>query len=211
MERMDSGEEERRLQAQYAQMDDDELRVVADDGYDLTEIARRVLQSEICRRRLDIKLQGAPMPDSVSENVDEGDDPGEDSPLVEIRRASNMAEADKLQQILDAAGIPYCWGPDNLQNIGRFNSILGEGLALKIRRTDVSRAIRVLNVDSPEPDEPEEPASIAVCPKCHAPDITFQGRDPEPTNANSKFKWSCEACGYQWEDDGIEEEAPRDP
>ena len=208
MHPIDSGEEERRLQDQYAHMTDDELQVVADDSYDLTEIARRALQSEISQRGLDIKLKDAPEPAAAPEAVDEANGLEEDSALIEVRYASDLAEARKLQQILDAAGIPYCWGPDNLESIDRFPASFSEGLALKVCRWDQSRAIRALDLASPEPDAPEEPDSVAVCPKCHAPDIVFQGRDPEPATADSKFKWSCDACGHQWEDDGIEHEAP---
>jgi len=208
MNGIDSGQEERSLQAEYAQMNDDELRVVAEDGYDLTEVARRALQSEISRRGLSIKLQDAPRPAPPPEFEDDSQDFAGYSPLVEVRQASSLTEAHKLQQILDAANIAYCWGPESLKSIDQFNSSFANGLALKICRYDLSRAISALNLASPEPDEPEQPDSVAVCPKCHAPDITFKGRDPEPATAESKFKWICEACGYQWEDDGIEEEAP---
>jgi hypothetical protein len=44
---IDTTEEERRLREHYAQMNEDELQTVADQGYELTEIARAALQSEI--------------------------------------------------------------------------------------------------------------------------------------------------------------------
>ena len=210
MNHLDSGEEERRLREQYAQMNEDELQAVADYGYELTEIARSMLQSEISQRGLKIKLKDAPPPAAAPETLDESDDPL-DSPLVTVREASDLPEAHRLQDILDAAGVPYCWGPDNLENVDAFNSNLDDGLALKVCTVDLDRAVRALNLAlPPEPEDAEEEDYVAVCPKCHSSEIVFQGRDAEPTTGStndSKFNWSCDACGHQWKDDGIEEEA----
>jgi len=146
MNHLDPGEEERRLREQYAQMNEDELQAVADYGYELTEIARTTLQSEISQRGLNVKLRDAPPAAPAAETLDESDD--------------------------------------------------------------------LLDSPQPEPEDTEEPEEeedyVAVCPKCHSSEIVFQGRDAEPATGStneSKFNWSCDACGHQWKDDGIEEEA----
>src|SRR5260370_8072951 len=102
-------------------MQEEEPQAVAEYGYELTEIARSTLQSEISQRGLKIKLKDAPPPAAAPETLDESDDPL-DSPLVTVREASDLSEAHRLQDILDAAGVPYCWGPDNPENVNPFNS-----------------------------------------------------------------------------------------
>jgi len=206
---IDWGKEERRLAEQYAQMDEDELQALANRGYELTEVARRALQAEISRRGLAIKLRDEPAPPLAP--TDESEDPME-SPLVTISHAYDLAEARRLQAILDAAGILYCWGPDNQENIDAFHASFDNGLDLKVTNYDLSRAVHALNEASPpDPDEPEEPDYVPVCPKCHSPEIVFLSRDPGTATGSrldAKFNWSCDACGNQWKDDGIEEEAP---
>jgi hypothetical protein len=204
-------DEERRLAERYAQMNEEELQGVADCAYELTEIAQRVLRTEISRRKLEIKLRKAPAPpDQPFEQADEADDP--DSPLVTVQGVSNLDEARRAQAILDARRIPYCWGPDNLENIDALESGFGDdGVELKVCRNDLGRAVSALAALPPsEPEEPELPDYAGVCPKCHSSEIVFQGRDPESatvSKADTKFHWSCDACGNQWKDDGIEQEA----
>jgi hypothetical protein len=53
----DTPEQERhRLSELYAQMSDGELREIADDADDLTDVARQVLVEETGKRGLDIRL-----------------------------------------------------------------------------------------------------------------------------------------------------------
>lgn len=49
--------EQRRLQDLYQRMTDDELEAVANDAYQLTDMAREALQAEIRSRRLQIQLR----------------------------------------------------------------------------------------------------------------------------------------------------------
>ena len=206
-------EEERRLAEQYTQMNEDELQAVAERGYELTEVAQHVLEGEISRRGLDFKLREspAPPPSTTFEQPDESED-AMDSPLVTLQQVSDLDEARRLQAVLDAKWIPYCWGPDNVENIDALQSSLGDdGVALKVCQSDLGRAVSALaELSPPEPEEPEEPDYAPVCPKCHSAEIVFQGRDLESatiSKTDAKFNWSCDACGNQWKDDGIEEEA----
>src|SRR5260370_41325633 len=105
MNHLDPGEEERRLREQYAQMNEDELQAVADYGYELTEIARSMLQSESSQRGLKIKMKDAPPPAAAPETLDESHDPV-DSPLVTGREASDFSETHRLPDIPDTAGVP---------------------------------------------------------------------------------------------------------
>lgn len=149
MESIDPEVVRRQLQENYEQMTEDELSVVAEDAYDLTDPARETLQAEIARRGLNIELKTPPLP----------------------------------AHTLD----------DDL-----------------IRET-VFELVH---------SKPEDDIGFNVlCPQCHSPEVVFQGREmgatdnPETVDdtqeeegppADAKFNWSCDACGYQWQDDGIE-------
>lgn len=69
METLDRAEEWRRLKELYRQMTDEELEVVAADAYDLTEIARQVLQAEIASRNLKFELQKPAYPQLEQEGI----------------------------------------------------------------------------------------------------------------------------------------------
>ncbi len=63
--------------------------------------------------------------------------------------------------------------------------------------------------DGQEEDEIEEDG--IQCPRCHSVEVVFDsresdGREVEPAIAreDSKYNWHCDACRYQWQDDGIE-------
>ena len=44
-------------------------------------------------------------------------------------------------------------------------------------------------------------------PKCRSPEIVLQGVSEEKSKSFAgKFNWQCDACGYEWTDDGIEKE-----
>ena len=74
------------------------------------------------------------------------------------------------------------------------------------------RAFDVLALLAPEeegPDaEPDDAIEYAVlCPKCHSQEVLLRDDGPEAAaaDAEGKFKWQCDACGHQWENEGIEE------
>jgi DNA-directed RNA polymerase subunit M/transcription elongation factor TFIIS len=208
MESIVPAEEWRRVQEQYAHMNDDELQGVADEAYELTEIAQQVLQAEISGRGLDIKLRSAPVETAVEpEECADDFDPSELN-LTVVHRVWDLAEARQAKNILNDAGIPSYLGQDNVENVDEFKSTFDGGVDLRVREVDSQRAMRALAESIPlEPDDDAE--YISHCPKCHSPEIVFQGLDTEAARSafESKFNWRCDACGHQWKDDGIEQEA----
>ena len=142
-------EQSRRLQERYASLTEDELLAIAEDSYDLTDMARQTLQAEIAHRGLHMPLKDAPPPTEPVEP-----EPGDPEP-------------EEVSQTLLPA-------------------------------TDAEATAEVADGEVPR------------CPQCHSADIVFQGLDEQPKEdsvANSKFNWSCDSCGHQWKDDGVEEEA----
>jgi hypothetical protein len=59
---IDRVEEWRRLKDQYAAMSDGELEAIANDGWELTDVAQQALQGEISSRSLKVQLKAAPSP-----------------------------------------------------------------------------------------------------------------------------------------------------
>jgi hypothetical protein len=108
MHNIDPAEEWSRLKKTYELMSEDELQAVADDGYELTEIAKQVLQAEISGRGLAIRLKDAlPSRDSTPA----------DSDLAYLCRVWDLSEAHRLKGALDSVGILSYWGPDDLDYI----------------------------------------------------------------------------------------------
>ena len=60
----------------------------------------------------------------------------------------------------------------------------------------------------PEEEKDRESEEFAIhCPKCHSTDVVFEdagGVEPEDDTITQKFDWECAACGYKWEDEGVE-------
>jgi hypothetical protein len=211
MEMVDRVEEWQRLQASYGSKTDEELEALADESDELTELAQQALKSEIARRDLPFKLKELPKPPGF--NPEPGDSDPSELELVVVRRVWDLTEARQVKGILDNAGIPSFLGSDNLDNVEAFpsSSSFVNGMDLKVRYVDNQRAIYVLSHSlPPEPQDPSE--YVPVCPKCNSREIVFQSLDEEDeekdsdSSFNAKFNWKCDACGYQWKDDGIEKE-----
>jgi DNA-directed RNA polymerase subunit M/transcription elongation factor TFIIS len=76
---------------------------------------------------------------------------------------------------------------------------------VKVVYLDRDRARNVIYEVLPREEDKEDESKHAVCPSCHSPDIIFEGLEPQSENeTDSKYKWSCDGCGHQWTDDGIE-------
>jgi DNA-directed RNA polymerase subunit M/transcription elongation factor TFIIS len=209
MKSIDPLEEWHRVKERYSLMSEDELQVVADDAYDLTDIARKALQAEISGRGLAIRLRDRPAPRSSRPQAP-ADLDAANAIVKVVRRVSGLPEARRVQFILEASNIPSCLGPDNLENADAFEPGFEGEVDVKVCDIHLRRARTVLNQYlPPEPEGPEELKDtdwVAQCPKCHSTEIFLQGPDEESANdadSSSKSGWSCDACGHQWNDDDI--------
>lgn len=182
---MDQTEESRRLLDLYARMNEGELEVVAREAYDLTDVARPLLKDEIARRGLTIPL--------VLERPRKGKAPAPDLDLVEIAVYETVEEAQRVKHLLNDAGIPCFWGPNHMDDPDE------AALSMQVRSDEAARVRAGLKELTRDETEDVSEFSFA-CPKCQSPDIVFQDLD-----ATSKFNWSCDACGHQWVDDGVEQ------
>jgi hypothetical protein len=128
---------------------------------------------------------------------------------VAIWVVTDSEKARQIMGILDTAGINCFLGPDNVENVDDFKGDCEAGVEIKVMKFQARFAQDGLRrVVPPEPEEKSSGAeefSIS-CPKCNSPDVIFQGlveNAGTDTTAKAKNSWACDACGYQWEDDGI--------
>jgi DNA-directed RNA polymerase subunit M/transcription elongation factor TFIIS len=216
MQTLDPAEEWRRLSEHYQQMSDDELVGLARQTSELTDGAQQALTQEIANRRLKIPPEESPAPPSPEpepDSAEEGESPyAEDRELVDICTVWSLSDALKLQNLLDTAGIPFYMGPEKATSVEAVTSNFANGLDVQIMQVGVPFARQVLQQYFPADEPPEEKAdesdNLAIhCPKCHSTEVVFedleQGRENSEGKPSSKFKWTCDSCGHEWEDDGL--------
>jgi hypothetical protein len=198
METANTADEYRRLEELYGEMSDSRLQDMADQVGDLTYLAQQVLRAEVSKRGLD---KQAP-------DVSPEDDIPSDIGLTGIWRAKDPTKARSIIDILKSAGIPACMVPEKVEfTDGGFE----DWVDIKVVQSDQGRAYELLRQYFPPEQESEERLEednehVAVCPTCHSPEIVFQSLNIEPApGAAAKYNWTCDACGYQWEDDGLEQ------
>jgi DNA-directed RNA polymerase subunit M/transcription elongation factor TFIIS len=202
--------EMQRLQERYASLTGEELEAVAADANDLTDVARMALQSELLRRGMNIPLPTAPIQTAdasakqdLADN-DLADNDLADNDLAIVHRSWDQEDARNVMGILRDAGIPCFLGPDNLDDANAFLSSFDGGVDIKVRGVDEAHALPTLS--QALPPQPDGTEYVVRCPHCHSTEIVFQSLDESPESSAAKnFHWSCDACGYQWTDDGVEE------
>jgi hypothetical protein len=115
MESVDRVEEWRRLKDLYAHVTDEELQALADNGYELTDVAKQALTGEILARGLQIQVRDAPAPPGSSHEPSDVDP--SDLDLMVVDRVWDITEARQVKSILNDARIPSYLGPENLEDV----------------------------------------------------------------------------------------------
>jgi hypothetical protein len=216
METLGPAGESLRLAEHYRRLTDDELIALAQRKGDLTEIAQQALAMEISTRRLTVPppeppLETRPMP--PPDSTDEEDTYCEERQLVGIATVWSQADAWRLQAVLDTAGIPFFMGKEKATSVDKVTSNFAEGVPVEIMRIGVPWAGEAMKNYFPQ-DEPPEPNyedvdDVAIhCPKCHSTEVVLEdvvGQPPDASgNSSQKYQWTCDSCGNEWQDDGVE-------
>jgi DNA-directed RNA polymerase subunit M/transcription elongation factor TFIIS len=153
-----------------------------------------------------------------SHNADSSDDCDsyeEDRKLVDLCTVWSVRDALQVQRNLEVAGIPFFMGPEKATGVDAVTSNFASGVGVQIMQIGLPWAGPAMRhyepADDPTPKVNEELDELTVrCPKCHSAEVVFEGRAPEPGKAmdesSHEFKWTCDSCGHQWEDDGVVEE-----
>jgi hypothetical protein len=161
----------RQLQEWYAHLTDNQLQAVADEGYELTDVAKQALQAEILGRGLHIQLKDSPPPPRFCHETNDFDP--SDLDLVVVQRVWDVSEARQVKGTLDNAGIPSYLGANNLESVEAFKSSFENGVDLQVRSVDKQLALEALSRSLP-PDTQGDADYVPVCPKCHSAEIVFK-------------------------------------
>jgi DNA-directed RNA polymerase subunit M/transcription elongation factor TFIIS len=139
----------------------------------------------------------------------------EDRKLIDLCTVWSVRDALKVQTILDAAGIPFFMGPEKATGVDKVTSNFANGLGVQIMRIGLPWAMPGMQhyepEDDPTPKEKEEAGDLVVrCPQCHSEEVVFGGGTASlivaSDDSSQKYKWICDSCGHQWEDDGVAKE-----
>jgi DNA-directed RNA polymerase subunit M/transcription elongation factor TFIIS len=158
------------------------------------------------------KFRDSPSDDSPDPDLYAPDLYAEDRKLVDLCTVWSARDALKVQQILDVAGIPFFFGPEKATGVDEVTSNFANGVTVQIMRIGLPWARQPMQYYEPEDDPtPKGPVELEElplrCPICHSEEVVFEGRTSEPGHApddpSQKFKWTCDSCGHQWEDDGV--------
>lgn len=232
MAMIDPEEERLRLAQFYSQQMDGELEAVALQAYELTDLAREVLRSELSSRGLSTEpleralvstaapVQATPVPPPARTPTAELpawlDADRALRELVTLRKFRDIPEALLAKGCLESAGIESCLVDDNMVRLDWFWSNLVGGIKLQVDLKDVDVANEIL--DQPIPQgfevagfgEYQQPS----CPKCQSLDVTFQELNKPIAYATMyvgvpiplrRRAWRCRSCDAEWIDDGLPE------
>ncbi len=187
----DEARDYQRLAKHYGSMYDRELKELAAQYEDLTDIAQKVLREEFQRRKLELP-ESRPGPSVEA--------PGIVSLAIDMTPDGNALLGNF--RTLEEAVMAY-W---SLEIAGILSKVVTPPSAgstmprLQLAPDDVERAQEVLA--QPISDEAKDQYEAAKesgdfespdCPRCGTPDPLLESADPVN-------EWFCESCGHQWKD-----------
>jgi len=232
MAKIDPEHERQRLSEFYSGQLDGELEKVAEEAYELSDLAREALRAELQKRGLSTELAALP-PAPVQEPPRPGDPPEEDAlpegesleqetlppndggmrDVVAIRKFRDLPEALLAKGSLDSAGIECGLADDNMVRMDWFYSNAIGGIKLLVNAGDAPDAEQVLSQPIPEHLDVSGVGDVEQprCPKCGSLDISFQESQPAAylsmfLNVPIPFRkraWRCHSCDLEWEDDEV--------
>ena len=211
-----------RLAEHYRQMTDEELIDLAQQSSELTELAQGALKQEISNRRLKIpptedttnRYREPASSELDDEDAEHEDEYAQDRRLVDLCTVWSHNDALQVQNLLNAADIPFCFGPEKATTVDKVTSSFSDGVAVRVMEIGQPWALEAIKtykpVDAPAELESEDEADIEIhCPKCHSTDVVLEQLSDEVQDGNTatseKFDWSCASCGFAWQDDGVED------
>lgn len=205
-----------RLAEHYRALTDGELLALARRPNELTQPAQQALAQEMSTRRLKVSSddQDEASRSAPPLDIDEDDPYAEDRELVELCKVWSIADANKVQRLLDVAGIPFYMGPENATLVDFVTSSFPSGVSVRVMRIGLPLAWEALTdyvpADEPEAEKPQTDFTVTVeCPVCRSTDVILQNMTeaspavPAGPASAPGFNWLCVACGRQWQDDGI--------
>jgi DNA-directed RNA polymerase subunit M/transcription elongation factor TFIIS len=216
MENLGPAGEFLRISDHYRALSDDELQDLARQPSELTDMAQQALTNEISHRRLKVTPQAVVRPEvwTPPDTFDPDDPYAEDHALITLCTVWSLADALQVQRLLDTAGIPFFMGREKATGVDAVTSNFADGVDVAIMNIGLPWARDVMQYYEPVNDKtPQEEKKIDAdlsveCPKCHSEGVVFE--ETIPVSADKPwlrtYKWTCDSCGHQWEDDGLIQE-----
>jgi hypothetical protein len=212
---MNDPEERSRLADFYSHQLDGELEKIASNAFDLTDVAREVLNEELSRRGL------KPVQD-IQRTTEPGDDEIDAQRLSTVRIFRDLPEALLAKGCLESAGIEAILVDDNMVRLHWFISNLIGGIKLQVAADDLQEATSIL--DQPIPEQLDlgdaEDYQQPRCPKCGSLDVSFDELNkplaygsawiglPLPIHRKG---WICHSCRHQWAEEEVDEQTSNPP
>ena len=213
MSTLDSPGELLRLSEHYRRMTDEELIALSRDPSELTDLAQHTLAMEISQRRLKVppadETRDEPASEYPGSMEDDAYDPERE--LIDVRMVWSLPDALEMQRLLDNAGIPFVMGAEKARRAEAVTSNFSDGVSVQVMKAAAPWIMQAIQYYQPQSDPPEyykdsNEGGLAIrCPKCHSTEVIFDELDGDGKSPQ-KFKWTCDSCGHEWEDEGIETE-----
>lgn len=202
----DTIDESQRLAELYAGMSEGELRKLASDAGSLTDVAIRVLKTELSNRRSEIRLEYS---EASADNVLHPN-------LVTLRQFRDLPEALLAKSVLDSAGIECFLADENTIRMDWLWSNLLGGIKLWVTEENAATASELLGRESAEGFETEDAEELEPprCPQCHSANVLFEELSKHAAYATvllgvpiplRHLGWKCHSCGHHW---GEPDDAP---
>jgi tetratricopeptide (TPR) repeat protein len=127
--------------------------------------------------------------------------------LVTIASYSQEGEAQVVRGRLEAEGIWAVVADEGIVNANWLYSIAVGGVKVRVRESDVERALSILGIELQD-DELEQEEESAKCPRCGSAEIRYELFERRAVFGSwlvlsvplpfAKRKWRCKSCGYEW-------------
>lgn len=189
-----------RLAWRYARMSDSELENLASESAELTEVARRALQSELYTRGLSVALK------QRSDEVPAAERP-KSRKLAIVRRFRDMPEALLAKSVLESAGIDCLLDDANIVRTDWLWSNLVGGIKLRVDEDDFEEACRILDQDASGRELLHSVSGFRQrCPQCSSLQTALDGIGDPATGIHTGIPprktaaWSCQTCGHSWQE-----------
>lgn len=139
----------------------------------------------------------------------------DDRELVEVCTVWSLPDALQVQMLLDRGGIPFYIGPKKAASVDAGTLNFGNGVSVQVMRIGLPWAAQALQNYAPQNEparkqEQELPELSVRCPKCRSTEIILEDVVAEiagaSRNSSPTYRWSCDSCGCEWEDDGTVKE-----
>jgi DNA-directed RNA polymerase subunit M/transcription elongation factor TFIIS len=134
----------------------------------------------------------------------------DDADLAWVHTVHDLDEAVRIKHCLNQALIECFFGEEKVRATKQLPQEFHGDIDVRVWAHQQRDAMEVLTACIPNYGEVKEAPDVEMrCPKCKSDGVVFEERDAGASGEvtrTSKFRWRCDDCGYEWEDEGIAED-----